>query len=340
MFEDSIFHFNDSQALEVQNAVTCRAIFNDFWIKISDSDWAKIAFPGKGFEKYAELNRKIHWFPQYGAAVLFRKLDSIEVFVTVVGLDEWNSAIHSSVVKGREQISEPDVFAPAVFELGPFPKDKTLKLIQALNAKLLESEQNHRGDRRGQGSGNEGNQKTPSFLREKLRQTIDQVGETDIGVGGGAETRGSFQGGTTDVGLHTGCLKRNTSAPLVFSVVHTVLCMSGEPDNDHFRTLLAIYLTSFLDVLPKITTYDARKMDRYMVVIRDAESHISLMKNTLLRGEMLDHIKIFHDMLLAVPYSKEFLELKNESISNVIRDLKDPKIPSVPSFSKEPNLAS
>eukprot|EP00977_Amphora_coffeiformis_P029239 scaffold39593_cov176-Amphora_coffeaeformis.AAC.1 len=139
----------------------------------------------------------------------------------------------------------------------------------------------------------------------------------------------TIQGGTTDVGLHTGCLKRNTSAPLVFSVIKTALHFSGEVDDDRFRTLLAIYLTCFLDDLPKITLYDARKIDRYVIVMREADPHVMAMKNDALRKKMLAFMKGFRDHLQSVPYSKPRPLLKNERCAQLLKNLKAPDFPTV-----------
>lgn len=304
MLENVIFPFNDTPALQVQCPEKCRSIYVDFWHKLVDSEWANLAFPDQVDWKRAPdrvLCHEIEWFPRYASAVLFRKLDSLQARVTVVGLDGWKRGVHAWEQE-RQCIATPDIFRPVLFEQGTFPLDHIEDLVVALDEKLRKSEADFRGDRRGHRDGNEGNQKTPSFLNEKLRQAINVVAETEEEMTEESGFGCSIQGGTTDVGKHTGCLVRNTSSPLVFSAIREILRISGEPDDDCFRTLLAIYFVRFLDNLPKPTVYDARKFDRFMIVIREAEPHVLAMKHGELRKKILEFMKGYRDDLDRVPY--------------------------------------
>jgi hypothetical protein len=153
----------------------------------------------------------IKWFARYGAAVLCQDAGSDGVNIKVVGLDGWDFDVHSSV-NGRAKIARADVRSPAIFPHGLVKTNNVKSLWALFVSKLLTSEQENTADRRGQRSGHLGNQKTPSFLSHLLHKAASEVMKGEI------ELCGAIHGGTTDVGLHTGCIKRNTSFPLVVAV--------------------------------------------------------------------------------------------------------------------------
>ncbi|CAJ1961703.1 unnamed protein product [Cylindrotheca closterium] len=226
---EHIFHFNDKGALDNQSSATSEAIYEHFWDSLLDNELAQEFLPAEVFNVRNPYHL-VSFHPTYGAAILYKTLDSLEVFVRTVGLDKWEAKIHASS-DGRECYAVPTLEAPRLMDQGPFPTHLLNKLEEALVQALRESEKNTGANRRNT-PGNEGNQKTPSFLNEKLDQSIKNVvSDADKQVIESFSGNGSTYGGTTDVGLHSGGKQRNTAAPLVFSVVSTMLHLAGRPGN-------------------------------------------------------------------------------------------------------------
>jgi hypothetical protein len=85
------------------------------------------------------------------------------------------------------------------------------------------------------------NHKTPAFIWAKLwdilveqailppKKTVTPLAEE------------SCQGGTTDVGKHTRSLPRNTSFPLVASVLNAMLYLNGDLERQEFYKVMSVY---------------------------------------------------------------------------------------------------
>lgn len=322
---ENIFHFNDKPALANQSPGTSEAIFSHLLDFIKKNDFAQRFLPKEVFHVH-ETYHSVSFHPSYGTAILYKTLDSLEVFVLTVGLDKWDSKIHASS-HGRERFAVPKLEEPVIMEQGPF----LTHLVNELEKELAEalSEANHGADRRNT-PGHEGNQKTPSFFNEKLDQSIEKVAlDPETQSTGSTFGKLTGYGGTTDVGLHTGAKSRNTAAPLVFSVISTMFQLAGLSRNE-FKSLMAIYLTSFLDELPKVTTYDARAIDRYIIVMREARPFIELLESEILKGDILQKLQDHHLHLYSVPYGQS-QEFKIGSLPEIFTDLRSPQFPNEPS---------
>jgi hypothetical protein len=130
-----------------------------------------------------------------------------------------------------------------------------------MEAELIQSEQNT-GNARRQSPGHQGNQKTPSFVYVILMQLIAPDTNQNLPI----------QGGTTDVGLHTGCVIRNTSFPLVLSCLHTMLVFNGERNDDVFNKCVVLYFSHHLeDMTSSLSSYCPRQINRAISVIREME---------------------------------------------------------------------
>ena len=168
--EESIFPFTDRRALHVQDDATCENIFKDFWLRLDSAD-ERAKLPK---EKLAEVKKSVgslSWQASYASVILFRRLNSRDSSVVLIGLDGWKYVVHASV-HGREATASPDISKPAYFDLGRVVTDDIADILKKFQAALNESEQNNTGNRRGQSAGHQGNQKTPSFVRTILYQTI------------------------------------------------------------------------------------------------------------------------------------------------------------------------
>ena len=98
--------------------------------------------------------------------------------------------------------------------------------------KLLDQAQARKGDKRSAAANDQGNQKTPTMIKAVL---IDALSGCDDGC---TAPRGGF----TDVGLHTGGYKRNTSWALIRAVLQTLLEEEQGLFYRHAMAQLALWL--------------------------------------------------------------------------------------------------
>ncbi|CAJ1952436.1 unnamed protein product [Cylindrotheca closterium] len=317
-----VFHFNDKSALDNQSIETSIKVYNHFWQSFEKNPLVK-EFLSKDLFDILESYLLVSFYPAYGAAVLYQNNNSLQVFVRTIGLDGWKKRIPSSS-HGREQHAVPNLEESAIMDQGPISRCAVVAIGNTLAKSLRESETNNRGDRRRKSNDHEGNQKTPSFLNEKLGQSIKKV------ISGSEVTIGeqSAYGGTTDVGMHTGAKKKNTAAPLAFATASTMLRLAGRPQHE-FKALMAAYLISFLDVLPKLATYDARAMDRYVIVMREAKPFIEGLRNKAFQQKILHKMRTHHEQLYSVSYGPP-QQLNLCGVSETVEDLFPPEFPMEP----------
>ena len=171
------------------------------------------------------------WVSKHGCAVVVGNIDVMSRSIAVVALDGWESTIHASLEKGREATAMPDYSNPAFFEAGHIPYNKVDAVLLEMQDKLRKAAASQRLPKKSH--------KTPSFVWAKLLDAmVDLKLMSTEQVNAKLEC---YQGGTTDVGLHTGCLPRNTSFPLVASVYSKMLCLSNDYDHQRFYKALCVF---------------------------------------------------------------------------------------------------
>jgi hypothetical protein len=317
--EDSIFTFNDKEALQVQDNDTCAALYQDFWTRLDNAE----DLPDLSLAKQSVS--QLHWLARYASVVVVRPLDSHHSCLSMVGLDRWEHVVHASI-HGRESTAEPDVTKPAFFGVGRVVTNEVDELLQQFDQALSASEANNTGNMRGQHGGHRGNQKTPSFARAVLLETM-------LALSGVSDTP-MVQGGTTDVGLHTGSILRNTSFPLVLSLFHELLKKQGESGDETFLKCVSTYFLSYLeDVGNRITEYDERPFDRVITIIREIETFLPGVEDTAFQENVVATINDLRSRLNGLRPGENAqsrpLQL-DESVSDICRKLRAPKFPSIP----------
>ena len=85
---------------------------------------------------------------------------------------------------------------------------------------ILEQAQQLKGDKKSVEGNERGHQKTPAMIQAVLCDAIEKTKT-------GRKTVTPARGGFADVGLHTGCMPRNRSWPLVRSVLQVQLEAAG-----------------------------------------------------------------------------------------------------------------
>ena len=174
-------------------------------------------------------SKTIEWLPKYGAAILGRPTIHGEYHLSVIGLDKWEFVVHSSP-QGRSHTAYSSGYSIA-FAMNT--EAQWGDLIQKFRKIFSKAIQNT-GNKRSAYYNEQGHQKTPAFIYAVLNDAITQIQvETEHNL---TKPRGGF----TDVGLHTGGLPRDTSWPLVTSLLQVFL--EAYPDGqERFRTSMAYF---------------------------------------------------------------------------------------------------
>ena len=227
-----MFPFNDQPALTVQSDSVCQEMVDHFTQVLAED--MPCLFPDLVglVDKCNTLWKdtyRFEWMAKYGCALVIRQADALSDTIALIGLDGWKSKVHASVDGGREMTAEADIVNPATLVSGKVKKAALDDLMSSFRKGLNKAQSS------------QGNQQkhhwTPSFVWARL---MDAFVETEALASPHAGKQ-CYQGGTTDVGLHTGCLRRNTSFPLVLSVCSKVFEMNGDIDHNDFYKLLVVY---------------------------------------------------------------------------------------------------
>lgn len=239
--EGNVFFFNDRPALTVQSDEICQQLFTHFQAALQTEETMLVSAHNQrsSLNVVALVQRvndiagkyQIIWCAPSGCAILVQKMDALSSFVTVIGLNGWECMVHSSVEVGREVTAKPNYAKPAIMELGFIPKANMKDLIKEwknlMSGGIADPQTKPR------------KHKTPSFAWARLLDAAVSLGL--VSSDGASAKAACFQGGTTDVGPHAGCLPRNTSFPLVASAFCTVLARDGDCKHDLFHKALVIY---------------------------------------------------------------------------------------------------
>ena len=340
--EDFIFHFNDKKALSIQCDDTCKQLYDDIVSKLIHHEHdQEISLKIK---EVTDKFPRILWLARYGSAVLVSSGSVMGYSMDLVGLDRWQRKVHAST-ETRGNTAYADVMHPAIFSFGEISKasiEKLLepsaetsiedsskesidKLLELFQKELQRSEANT-GDNRRQSHGHSGNQKTPSFAYSVLYRILwDQKNQSLI------------QGGTTDVGLHTGCQMRNTSFPLVLSIICVMLRFQGEPNDQTFYKCLVVYFLDHLQrIVERLESYEPRQVDRAITVVREIEEWMEKIHDKAFKTRTLDQLEGCHARLvdLGPVIDADASRVTYETISAVCANLRSPKFPDIPDTSR------
>jgi len=255
---DKVFFFNDQPALTEQSDEVCKDLFKHFQTALKKEKAALTTALDDGSSTYsvqdlldlqqktstATEKYKIVWCASSACAILIKKNNSITTFVKVVGLDGWESRVHSSTVKGREAISKANITKPAILDLGSIPAAQVDDLISKweslMSAGQSDSHPLHRpSSMGGVPLASHAVQRTPTFAWANL---VDAAVSMEIFRSDYWATKAAcYRGGTCDARSHSGCLQRNTAFPLVASTLFTILTLEGDNEHCAFHKALCLY---------------------------------------------------------------------------------------------------
>lgn len=319
--EEYIFPFNDKEPLAHQDDIICVRLWNDLWKFVEESKDCSY-FDATKLLTAKSLYSRIEWHGRYGAALLFQTTHVGGVKIIVVGLDGWTASVHASIAK-RTPIAIADFRNPMVYSHQEIKEENLESVCAVLRQKLSKSEANNTGDRRGQHQGHQGNQKTPSFVSHLMKEAIAEI-ESQKAL------NTSTWGGTTDVGLHTGCVLRNTSFPLVLSVLHTILVDKREllGSRELFEKCVASYLLGFASGInnPSGKLYNARYCDRIISIMHESHCFVDRVQDNDFRRKMVEEMKSYRENLKSLQLN-ERIAVQNVSFEDVLQSLRSPKFP-------------
>jgi hypothetical protein len=220
---------------------------------------------------------------EYGCLVLSQRLpfDSLQVKLVLIGLDNWTLDIHSST-NGREHTSVSN--KSFCFDLGMVGIEELPEFKKVL-AKIMTEGQSKTREERHAGNSGGGHQKTPTFIQLQYEKAI-------CGLYKHKNSPGNPRGGLTDVGLHTGGKKRNTSYPLLRALLEFFLQHFRIPNKYHIY-LVEIFHIEFcfnlVENYSKDIKYSVESIDTIMVVLKSISHAFEKIKREL-TDTRKDHI--------------------------------------------------
>ncbi|KAL7561124.1 hypothetical protein ACA910_009179 [Epithemia clementina (nom. ined.)] len=183
-----------------------------------------------------DLLQWLAFYPEYGSVVL--ALSSSEMVETmavfVLGLDNYEFYMHHN---GKQGPGCYDHLAVAKsykkLQVGRILKSELDDFVRKFQANLAQARQ-RRGNKRSSSNREQGHQKTPAFILALVKQAMKKGKAVELA-----------KGGFTDNGLHTGGKRRNTSFPLVRSIVDFRL---SHADTQKGSTMLFGRLMTYFDI--------------------------------------------------------------------------------------------
>ncbi|KAG2781268.1 hypothetical protein Pcac1_g8702 [Phytophthora cactorum] len=173
------------------------------------------------------------WLPMYGCAIQRTMLSATKVELKVIFVDGWERMLHFLPTGQCVHCSVPKTYH--FLCCGDLDTDLVEKYEDAFQLELLQAQRRH-GSLRSAKTHELGHQKTPQFIKAVVQRAIASI----TGISESCSI--TPQGGTTDVGQHTGGLPRDTCWPLVQAAIEQNLCCG----KGLFRKTLVMFQLSLL----------------------------------------------------------------------------------------------
>ncbi|POM69331.1 Hypothetical protein PHPALM_14391 [Phytophthora palmivora] len=157
------------------------------------------------------------WLPAYGCAVQRTQLNATEMKLDVIFVDGWERTLH--FVRDGPCIHSSVPTTYRILHCGNVKTTVAANFDKSFES-VLEKAQQTKTSERSAADNALGHQKTPQFIAAVIRRAMAKLnGESSSAVP---------QGGTTDVGQHTGGRRRDTCWPLVRAAIeHNLCCGKG-----------------------------------------------------------------------------------------------------------------
>jgi hypothetical protein len=182
---------------------------------------------------------------EYGCALLLRAIPPRGVWnVTVLGLDRWEYAMaYDEKTRVPFATCPPQ---PAILACGELPAGREESFHGHFQELLRVAAARTAHDRHSVTGKGRGHQKTPTFISAVAFDAI-RCAVAEQGISENEETQ--VQGGTTDVGQHTGAVARMTAWPLACSLLLHISVNEFAPLNSAWFSILGDTLVAESDVM-------------------------------------------------------------------------------------------
>ncbi|KAF1773425.1 Protein of unknown function DUF3645 [Phytophthora cactorum] len=200
------------------------------------------------------------WLPMYGCAIQRTMLSATKVELKVIFVDGWERMLHFLPTGQCVHCSVPKTYH--FLCCGDLDTDLVEKYEDAFQLELLQAQRRH-GSLRSAKTHELGHQKTPQFIKAVVQRAIASI----TGISESCSI--TPQGGTTDVGQHTGGLPRDTCWPLVQAAIEQNLCCG----KGLFRKTLVMFQLSLLQTeVHEVPTSSVENVARRQQVVNLLES--------------------------------------------------------------------
>ncbi|CAB9504630.1 Protein of unknown function (DUF3645) [Seminavis robusta] len=291
MMEDLIFYFVDSPAPRCQERHECKKFFEDASKALTqhaeitvDQAREDLTVLAQRIVGLKDRCYRIEWYAKFGCAILFNRVDVSTLVINVIGLDGWTNKVHAWM-DGRQVTAVPDVANPSIKPLGEISPDRVEELFETfaevMTQRAKENKKLHH---------------TSDFLWARFVESLAKMKLVPDRYEHAEEM--DLQGGSSDLGRHTGCLERNISFPLVASVYCALLESDGDKKHRAFHKMLCVYyLENLRIVCSKITDFDRRKIDRGVVIIREIKKVLASLDDKPFCEHVVEQTELYFQRL-------------------------------------------
>ncbi|KAI9981767.1 hypothetical protein PInf_009537 [Phytophthora infestans] len=165
------------------------------------------------------------WLPKYGCVLQRSQKNAVDVALQVVSIDGWERSLHFLPTGQCVHSAVPSTYSPHTPQCCAVLDTELEIKFSTVFATELRKAQSNRGSERSAATNELGHQKTPQFISAVVKRTVDSLMGNTQGIG---DVSFAAQGGTTDVGQHTGGRARDTCWALVQEVVaRSLSCERG-----------------------------------------------------------------------------------------------------------------
>lgn len=252
-----IFRFKYKHPSTNQTAAACKELAKRFCGFVgsfetnSAEDALSGALNGVDFEKLDELNRVCEilgrdgnaapkrgdiwierWFPEYGCVLVMEGVGASSLALKLVYLDDWEHVLHSQPGGEYAHSAKPNAFS--VLRCDQIKMNEKMEFMKAFDADLVQAVERSRLRsplvfELASGTIELKHHKTPQFIAMLISLEIERQHP--------ALEKVVARGGTTDVGVHTGCSAKDTCWPLVQGILMQYL----PPGRDLFDKTMLLF---------------------------------------------------------------------------------------------------
>ncbi|KAG3026700.1 hypothetical protein PC121_g3879 [Phytophthora cactorum] len=165
------------------------------------------------------------WLPKYGCVLQRQQKNAVDVTIQVVSVDGWERKLHFLPTGACVHSAVPSTYSPHPPQCCAVLGTELEAKFSTVFASELRKAHSSKGSERSAATNELGHQKTPQFIAAVVKRAVASLMGNVPGIG---NVSFAAQGGTTDVGQHTGGRARDTCWALVQEVIaRNLSCEQG-----------------------------------------------------------------------------------------------------------------